>query len=172
VSGPVRTPERGSELQPRPPASPLVADRPCRACQRPLIFAPNVDGGKMVPIDIRTPTYFVVRDDRAPGGRFAWTWREFFWRIGQMNERDTAAAMSQLVDVEACGPTHFATCSHARDFSGAGKVVADHRRRMTDALKRVADLMAGPARTVGPAECRQIAELCLAAAENRPEGGQ
>lgn len=155
--------EQPTQTLTRPGTAP--ADRPCRACHKPLLFLPQSVDGKLIPLDARTQVYFAVRDDR--GGRFAHPWRDFFRRVGQLNERDTHAALSQLVDVEACGVSHFATCPEAGQFGVKGRIDAAHRRLMADTLARVADRLDGPGRTVGRDECREIVAMCRAAVVNQ-----
>jgi hypothetical protein len=74
----------------------LIADqsRPCKLCGRPIIFARNDVTGGIIPLDIKAQTY--VTDGRG--------------------KCKPAKSRTAYVFV-----SHFATCSHANEFSHKGK---------------------------------------------------
>ena len=66
---------------------------PCKGCGKPIVWAKNAEG-KAIPLDPRPPVYGVKQD---------------------------AALGVICARVESAMVSHFATCSHAADFSGSNK---------------------------------------------------
>jgi hypothetical protein len=181
VSGPVQSTERASELQPQASvADPAFPQPPtllgmelvkCRAdgCGRRVFFATSVKSGKPTPLD--PGVHMAAVFDREPDGvTCCQSVADFWWDLCQLASRYKWEALSdKILAVRGFALSHFGNCKRPQDFSGSGKVVADHRRRMTETLRRVADRLSGPGRTLGPDECREIREMCRAAADNTPE---
>jgi hypothetical protein len=106
-----------STEQPAAVTTPAEVRRPCRACGCPLLFCPNLATGKTVPLDTRSPVYFVLRD--ADGALYAQSSKDFLWAVGQALERNPDAAPALLSGIEGAYCTHFATCADASRFHKA-----------------------------------------------------
>lgn len=90
-------------------------DRNCRKCNAPLLFAPNIETAKMVPLDTRSAVYLVYVDDK--GVRRAWD-------LNDLLATDAGAIALKMADgalkplkVLGVHVTHFATCPKATEFS-------------------------------------------------------
>lgn len=161
-SGPAE-PTPGLPITPKP----LTADVQCRGCERKVFFAKSVKTDKPTPLDpgVHMAVVFTGPD----GVRRCQSAVDYWWDLCQLVSRGKLdEAGTKLLAMDGFAVSHFSNCKRASDFSGSGKVVADHRRRMADTLRRVADRLSGPARSLGQVELAELIGLCRDAADNKP----
>jgi hypothetical protein len=180
VSGPVQLPERASASQPQASVANPASPQPptllglelvkCRAdgCGKRIVFATSVKTGKAVPLDPAAQVAAVF--DRRDGSVCCHLLSDYWWTLCQLGSKNRMQeVLDGMLAVRGFAINHYQNCSRPQDFSGSGKAVADHRRRMAETLRRVADRLCGPGRTLGQAECEELRLLCRAAADNTPE---
>lgn len=73
---------------------------PCRGCSAKVLWARNRESGKLIPLDAKAIVYRIVSYPEDP------------------NRSDTPI---EVVRVKDAFVTHFATCPHAKTFSGSRK---------------------------------------------------
>ena len=114
--------------------TPTPEGRPCNLCAFPLVFAPNAETGKKVPLDARSPVYALLR---TPAGFSAIPAKKWLWNAQRL---DAEAAKGQLDSVAGFHVTHFSTCKFADHFNKAKQAADAKAKAAADAEFKVAEL--------------------------------
>ena len=91
--------------------------RKCRLCETEMLFAENVETGKVVPLDTEAPAFIAYRDNRGkvmcrPFKKWAWDLIQAVGKYGTEPER----LESLVMGVESAYVSHFSTCPEAEAF--------------------------------------------------------